>query len=78
MNKIIVGHQPRGDAPLVIDLGTGVQVRRGRGRGRVRVCVHVIRGSACVYLRGRKGVCDRKERKSVYVSLCVCDNRECV
>ena len=27
VNKIIVGHQPRGDAPLVIDLGTGIQVR---------------------------------------------------
>ena len=26
VNKVIVGHQPRGDAPLVIDLGTGVQV----------------------------------------------------
>ena len=26
INKVIVGHQPRGDAPLVIDLGTGVQV----------------------------------------------------
>ena len=29
INKVIVGHQPRGDAPLVIDLGTGVQVRIG-------------------------------------------------
>ena len=26
INKVIVGHQPRGDAPLVIDLGTGIQV----------------------------------------------------
>jgi hypothetical protein len=34
INKVIVGHQPRGDAPLVIDLGTGVQVRREREGGR--------------------------------------------
>ena len=27
INKVIVGHQPRGDAPLIIDLGTGIQVR---------------------------------------------------
>jgi hypothetical protein len=33
INKVIVGHQPRGDAPLVIDLGTGVQVRREREGG---------------------------------------------
>ena len=26
VNKVIVGHQPRGDAPLILDLGTGVQV----------------------------------------------------
>ena len=31
VNKIIVGHQPRGDAPLVIDLGTGIQVREKEG-----------------------------------------------
>jgi hypothetical protein len=36
INKVIVGHQPRGDAPLVIDLGTGVQVRREREGVRER------------------------------------------
>jgi hypothetical protein len=26
INKVIVGHQPRGDAPLILDLNTGIQV----------------------------------------------------
>ena len=30
INKVIVGHQPRGDCPLIIDLGTGIQVRKLR------------------------------------------------
>jgi hypothetical protein len=36
INKVIVGHQPRGDAPLVIDLGTGVQVRSEEREGGER------------------------------------------
>ena len=58
VNKIIVGHQPRGDAPLVIDLGTGIQVRE------MWIRQDKIRSKKGKKSKGRKSKGNkRKERK---------------